>query len=130
VPKVGGDQGGHRQGRAGEPVNIGHERQDRADAALEGTGYKQEDYDDIIAALQEHEYSVDHNVTERKSIEERMERYREATFRTIMLAYQLPDFGYVVEQLEILGKKYEVDNNAMTILRLIEEQTGVKGPAS
>ena len=101
-----------------------------ADSALEGTGYKQEDYDDIIAALQEHEYSVDHNVTERKSIEERMERYREATFRTIMLAYQLPDFGYVVEQLEILGKKYEVDNNAMTILRLIEEQTGAKAPAS
>jgi hypothetical protein len=100
------------------------------DGALEGTGYKQEDYDDIIAALQEHEYSVDHNVVVRPTLEERMERYKEATTRSIMLAYQLPDFEYVVEQLETIRNKFGVDNNAMTIVRLIEQETGVKAPAS
>jgi hypothetical protein len=99
------------------------------DGSLLGTGYKLEDYDDIMAALQETQYSVDHNVTVRPTIDERLERYQEAMTRSIMLAYQLPEFGYIVEQLEAMRSKYETENNAMTILRMIEELTGTKAPA-
>jgi hypothetical protein len=99
------------------------------DGSLFGTGYKLEDYDDIMAALQETQYSVDHNVTVRPTIDERLERYQEAMTRSIMLAYQLPEFGYIVEQLEAMRSKYETENNAMTILRMIEELTGTKAPA-
>ena len=49
--------------------------------------------------------------------------------RSIMLAYQLPEFAYIVEQLEAMRSKYETENNAMTILRMIEELTGTKAPA-
>jgi ParB-like chromosome segregation protein Spo0J len=99
------------------------------DGSLLGTGYKLEDYDDIMAALQETQYSVDHNVTVRPTIDERLERYQEAMTRSIMLAYQLPEFGYIVEQLEAMRSKYETENNAMTILRMVEELTGTKAPA-
>lgn len=99
------------------------------DGSLLGTGYKLEDYDDIMAALQETQYSVDHNVNVRPTIDERLERYQEAMTRSIMLAYQLPEFGYIVEQLEAIRSKYETENNAMTILRMVEELTGTKAPA-
>jgi ParB-like chromosome segregation protein Spo0J len=99
------------------------------DGSLLGTGYKLEDYDDIMAALQETQYSVDHNVNVRPTIDERLERYQEAMTRSIMLAYQLPEFGYIVEQLEAMRSKYETENNAMTILRMVEELTGTKAPA-
>ena len=99
------------------------------DGSLLGTGYKLEDYDDIMAALQETQYSVDHNVTARPTIDERLERYQEAMTRSIMLAYQLPEFGYIIEQLEAMRDVYNTENNAMTILRMIEEKTGTKAPA-
>jgi hypothetical protein len=49
--------------------------------------------------------------------------------RSIMLAYQLPEFGYIIEQLEAMRNVYNTENNAMTILRMIEEKTGTKAPA-
>jgi hypothetical protein len=99
-----------------------------AEGALDGTGYNIEDYDDIIAALQENQYTVDHNITQKPTIDERLARYLEATTRSIMLDYQIPQFEYVVNQMETLRASFGTENNAMTILRLIEQATGTEAP--
>jgi hypothetical protein len=99
-----------------------------AEGALDGTGYNIEDYDDIIAALQENQYTVDHNITQKPTIDERLARYLEATTRSIMLDYQIPQFEYVVNQMEALRASFGTENNAMTILRLIEQATGTEAP--
>lgn len=101
-----------------------------AEGALDGTGYNIEDYDDIIAALQENEYSVDHNITQKPTIDERLARYLEATTRSLMLDYQIPQFEYVVNQMEALRASFGTENNAMTVLRLIEQATGTEAPKS
>jgi hypothetical protein len=101
-----------------------------AEGALDGTGYNIEDYDDIIAALQENTYTVDHNITQKPTIEERMARYMEATTRSVMLNYQLPQFEYVIHQMEALRATFGTENNAETVLRLIEQATDTKAPAA
>lgn len=99
-----------------------------AEGALDGTGYNVEDYDDIIAALQENTYSVDHNITQKPTIEERMARYMEATTRSVMLNYQIPQFEYVINQMENLRGTFGTENNAETVLRLIEQATNTEAP--
>ena len=99
-----------------------------AEGALDGTGYNIEDYDDIIAALQEEAYNVDHNITQKPTIDERLARYIEATTRSIMLNYQMAQFEYVVNQMENLRAEYGTENNAMTVLRLLEDATSTKAP--
>jgi hypothetical protein len=99
-----------------------------AEGALEGTGYNIDDYDDIIASLQEQSYSVDHNIVQKPTLDERLARYMEATTRSIMLNYQLPQFEYAINKLEELRNSLGVENNAETVLRLIEQATNTEAP--
>jgi hypothetical protein len=99
-----------------------------AEGALDGTGYNIDDYDDIIASLQEQSYSVDHNIVQKPTLDERLARYMEATTRSIMLNYQLPQFEYAINKLEELRNSLGVENNAETVLRLIEQATNTEAP--
>ena len=95
------------------------------DGSLLGTGYKLEDYDDIMASLQEISYpKPDTNVARSEGINERLERYQNASTRSVMLDYPMEQFRWVVDKLGALRDEYQVESNAAVVLRLIEIVSG------
>ena len=97
--------------------------------SLDGTGYSLDDLDDIIASLQETNYpKPDANVARSEGINERLERYQNASTRSVMLDYPMEQFRWVVDKLGALRDEYEVESNAEVVLRLIEIASGEESP--
>lgn len=105
---------------------------------LNATGFSEADYEDFMALLDEQvgavsattspesavERSIDADLQVKKdsSYADFLERYANRAVRAIILYYPNEDYAKMVEDLAELGKRYETDDNAETVAKLIREK--------
>lgn len=105
---------------------------------LNATGFSEADYEDFMALLDEQvgavsattspesgvERSIDAELQVKKdsSYADFLERYANRAVRAIILYYPNEDYAKMVEDLAELGKRYETDDNAETVAKLIREK--------
>ena len=105
------------------------------DIPLEGSGYSAADVDDLLALVDETMPSIKseedkhyEGIAIKPTLTERADRYAERTVRLLMAEYPNHEYVWLVEQLTALRTKYNVDSNAETIIKMIEEVTGQQVP--
>jgi ParB-like chromosome segregation protein Spo0J len=105
---------------------------------LASTGFNESDYEDFVALLDEQvgsvaatagpqsdvERSIDADLQVKKdsSYGDFLERYANRAVRAIILYYPNDEYGKMVEDLKELGKRYETDDNAETVAKLVQEK--------
>jgi hypothetical protein len=113
-----------------------------ADGGLAGTGYVEEDLDDLRALLEEtapppapldasREQGGRYDGTgvyHQGGMAELIDSYKAAPGRFIVLNYEGARYVWVVETLAALAEEFDVDSNADVLLRLLEEHTGETAP--
>ena len=104
---------------------------------LQGTGYIPADVDDLLALIEEQtpvEWKVANaeamheNVQKRPTLSERADHYAERTVRLLMCEYKNNQYIWIINQLNELRTKYDVDSNADAILHAVAELTGSEIP--
>ena len=99
---------------------------------LQGTGYIPADVDDLLALIEEQtpvEWKVANaeamheNVQKRPTLSERADHYAERTVRLLMCEYKNNQYIWIINQLNDLRTKYDVDSNADAILHAVAELT-------
>lgn len=111
---------------------------------LEGTGYDQDDREDLEAAVAELEraslnepgrYSLSDAEREQgvrsdePSFNERMEGYQGNGVRSVVLDYDLDQFAWFVAQAALAREQCSVETNTDLVLELLSRHTGVPVPA-
>jgi hypothetical protein len=104
---------------------------------LQGTGYIPADVDDLLALIEEQtpvEWKVANaeamheNVQKRPTLSERADHYAERTVRLLMCEYKNNQYIWIINQLNDLRTKYDVDSNADAIMHAVAELTGSEIP--
>ena len=112
---------------------------------LNATGYGQDDYDDLLALLDEEKTpeiapdtvfspiygtaeSPDNNVHDAIKMSEYADRYAEKQTRIFMVDYHNSVFIWFIDKLTEYRAKHNLTSNADALIRLIEEETGEKAP--
>jgi ParB-like chromosome segregation protein Spo0J len=106
---------------------------------LESVGFDEIALEDFRALADEHEITIaatsidgggsdrsnrsnpDTQVEKEATYDEFLERYVNRATRGILLYYPQTDYAKIVDMLDQLGKKFEMDNNADVVRKLIEE---------
>jgi len=106
---------------------------------LESVGFDEIALEDFRALADEHQITVaaktedggggdrsnrsdpSMQVEKEKTYDEFLERYVNRATRGILLYYPQTDYAKMVEMLDQLGKKFEMDNNADVVRKLVEE---------
>jgi len=105
---------------------------------LQGTGYVPADVDDLLALIEEQtpvEWKVANaeafheNIQKRPTLSERAEHYAERTVRLLMCEYKNDQYIWIINQLNDLRVKYDVESNADAILHAVAELTGNEIPS-
>jgi hypothetical protein len=122
---------------------------------LTGTGYDLDDFDDLLASIEEHDadyppqpptalipdgahtgqagaYGPEgdgSNVRKTPSYAEYEDQYAARATRFMALNYPLPQHTWIVERLSKIAAEEGVDNFAEAVLRLVEQRTGDTAPA-
>lgn len=116
--------------------------QAEADGGLDGTGYLDDDVDDLRALLDEADAATrapadpgssprnddDDNITHSNGLRDLKDAYYGGTSRLVVLSYEGPRYVWVVEALAALSDRYDVDSNSDTVVALLEEATGTTAP--
>ena len=91
--------------------------------SLEGTGYSTDDFDDLVARLEEmNDVPLDlSTVTHEPTLLDRAAEYAANGRRLIVLDYDQSTYRIVTEALAERRERYEVASNADVLLRMIEE---------
>jgi hypothetical protein len=104
---------------------------------LQGTGYIPADVDDLLALIEEqtpvewkiaNAEAMHENVQKRPTLSERADHYAERTVRLLMCEYKNNQYIWIINQLNDLRTKYDVDSNADAILHAVAELTGSEIP--
>lgn len=113
---------------------------------LNATGYGQDDYDDLLALLDEEKTpeiapdtsfaatsfgtaeSPDDNVGTSIKMSEYADRYAAKQTRIFMVDYHNSVFVWVIDKLSEYRAKHNLTSNADALIRLLEEETGEKAP--
>src|SRR5205085_7067342 len=122
---------------------------------LTGTGYDMDDFDDLLASIEEHDadhppqeptalipgdsahagqagaYGPDSdgaNVRKTPSYAEYEEQYSSRATRFMALNYPLAQYAWIVGKLSTISDEEGVDNFAEAVLRLVEQRTGETAP--
>lgn len=116
---------------------------------LTGTGFDQDDFDDLLASIEEADaidppqptpgapigatgaYGSDgdgSNVRQTPSYAEYQAQYSSRATRFMALNYPLPQYGWIVDRLSKIAEDEGVDNFAEAVLRLVEARTGETAP--
>jgi len=99
---------------------------------LQGTGYIPADVDDLLALIEEqtpvewkiaNAEAMHENVQKRPTLSERADHYAERTVRLLMCEYKNNQYIWIINQLNDLRTKYDVDSNADAILHAVAELT-------
>ena len=69
------------------------------------------------------------NIQKRPTLSERAEHYAERTVRLLMCEYKNDQYIWIINQLNELRTKYDVDSNADAILHAVAELTGSEIPS-
>ena len=105
---------------------------------LTGTGYVPADVDDLLALIEEqapvewkiaNAEAMHENIQKRPTLSERAEHYAERTVRLLMCEYKNDQYIWIINQLNVLRTKYDVDSNADAILHAVAELTGSEIPS-
>jgi ParB/RepB/Spo0J family partition protein len=105
---------------------------------LTGTGYVPADVDDLLALIEEqapvewkiaNAEAMHENIQKRPTLSERAEHYAERTVRLLMCEYKNDQYIWIINQLNELRTKYDVDSNADAILHAVAELTGSEIPS-
>lgn len=124
------------------------------DGDLDGTLYAADDYDDLLAAVQEADAALDDpagplsaatgsagayseggsaagtNVRQTLSYRDYEEGYATRSSRFLALIFPLAQYVWVVQRLSAVASAEELDNHSEALLRLIELHTGDTAPAA
>lgn len=114
----------------------------QSEGGLAGTGYVDDDLDDLLATLQEAAASPAGDgdpapppisnvaVEQDSSYEEFLERYRTSATRAIMLEYAIETHRWVVEALDRIGPTLPgaPEAHAEQVLAILEQLTGERAP--
>jgi hypothetical protein len=120
----------------------------KLDGDLSGTLFELDDYDDLLAALQEADTSVPEvgapysssgaygpggdawgtNVHQSPSYAEYQDGYATRASRFLALIYPLAQYAWVVERLARIAAEEGCDNHSDALLRLIQNRTGETAP--
>jgi hypothetical protein len=117
---------------------------------LDGTGYDLDDFDDLLASIQEADEGPQEptvlvgvpagqagaygeggdgtNTRRTPSYSEYEEAYSSRATRFMALNYPLPQYAWIVERLTKIAADEGVDNFAEAVLRLVEQRTGETAP--
>ena len=99
---------------------------------LQGTGYIPADVDDLLALIEEqtpvewkiaNAEAMHENVQKRPTLSERADHYAERTVRLLMCEYKNNQYIWIINQLNDLRTKYDVDSNADAIMHAVAELT-------
>jgi ParB-like chromosome segregation protein Spo0J len=104
------------------------------EALIEAAGYTQDEYDDLIAKLQEGAASEDDLTTGPRrtpSLDEYAERYADRATRLLVCEFPNATYVWLQDRLRDLRADLDVTNNADVIVRLVADRFGepVGGPA-
>lgn len=118
---------------------------------MSGTGYSLDDYDDLLAAIEESDpadptvllpyagtsgaygeggSAEGTNVRKTPSYAEYEEAYADRATRFLALVYPLAQYAWVVQRLGKIAAEEGVDSNAEAVLRIIERHTGDTAPTA
>lgn len=109
---------------------------------LDGTGYDLDDLADIEALLEERdtpsasgesgskgEAFGDDGMGNNTSLEDLADGYGQSGTRIVMLSYDIDQFTWLQEQMEVIAEARGLDSNAAVLVDLVFEATGVQPPA-
>jgi hypothetical protein len=116
--------------------------QAEADGGLDGTGYFEDDVDDLRALLEEladaDNPSTDSGATPREGGEQNVRNtngladlkgaYFGGASRLVVLSYEGARYVWVVETLAALATRYELDSNSDVLVRLLADATDTTPP--
>jgi len=99
------------------------------ESGLSGTGYGDDDLDDLVAALSESEPSVSagsepsegENAWESTDLKQYAERYEEQGRRLIVLDYDRADYARVTAGMDQLRQQYGVESNSAAVAAHLAE---------
>lgn len=94
----------------------------KSDGGLVGTGFDDEDLDDLNARIEEAETAPDQaGMEQHPDLAEYAAGYRNKFVRSVLLDYSGPLYLWVVDRLAELREKYKADSNADAVLALFVE---------
>lgn len=107
---------------------------------FDGTGYRMEDLDDLIASVEEIEYNINpteealalpalnSNVRTQTSLEDLKNMYADRARRQVLLEYPNSQYVWVIEKLGQVRQKLNIDSNTSLLLHYLEKETGETPP--
>lgn len=107
---------------------------------LDGTGYEEEDLDDLIALLQENEEDEaaaaesekkekrEDGLIDADDLETRGDKYAEGATRMVILTLGIEQFVWIQQKMEDYRKEFTLPTNTDVMLHLIENWSGEKAP--
>lgn len=107
---------------------------------LDGTGYVEDDVDDLIALLQENEEEAaaqeasgkdparEDGLIDADDLETRSDKYAEGATRMVILTLGIEQFVWVQEKMEAYRKEFTLPTNTDVMLHLIENWSGETAP--
>lgn len=107
---------------------------------LDGTGYEDEDLDDLIALLQENEEDEaaaaekkekaqrEDGLIDADDLETRGDKYAEGATRMVILTLGIEQFVWIQQKMEDYRKEFTLPTNTDVMLHLIENWCGEKAP--
>lgn len=107
---------------------------------LDGTGYEDEDLDDLVALLQENEEDEaaaaegeqkekrEDGLIDADDLETRGDKYAEGATRMVILTLGIEQFVWIQEKLEAYRKEFTLPTNTDVMLHLIENWSGETAP--
>lgn len=110
---------------------------------LDGTGYDMDDLADIEALLEERDTPAasgesgskgeafgEDGMGNNTSLEDLADGYGQSGTRIVMLSYDINQFTWLQEQMEVIAEARGLDSNAAVLVDLVFEATGVEPPAA
>lgn len=107
---------------------------------FDGTGYKMEDLDDLIASVEEHEMAalpdeekfslppMPNNVRAEATLAEMKDLYAQRARRQVLLEYSNSQYIWVTEQLSKIRNQIGVMGNGDVLIYFLEQKTGESAP--
>lgn len=107
---------------------------------LDGTGYEEEDLDDLIALLQENEEDEaaaaesekkekrEDGLIDADDLETRGDKYAEGATRMVILTLGIEQFVWIQQKMEDYRKEFTLPTNTDVMLHLIENWSGETAP--
>lgn len=108
---------------------------------LDGTGYDMDDLADIEALLEERaepepkgesgskgDAFGEDGMGNNTSLEDLADGYGQSGTRIVMLSYDITQFTWLQEQMEVIAEARGLDSNAAVLVDLVFEATGVQPP--